>query len=155
VHEIDFMLRILGPAVEVSAAGRHFFNEECDYEDFLTAHITFANGAIGSITSAQCDFLGKSSAEIYLDKGSIYYDSVTQRAQFVQEGGKKEDIPFGEIHPEWENGVYREMREFAEVCLGESPVTIPGEEGMRAVEICQACYRSLREHRAVKLPLPR
>ena len=155
VHEIDLMLRILGPATSVSAVGKHLVNDEIDYEDFISANITFANGGLGSVTSSQCDYLGKNNAELYLDKGTVYYDSLSQKVYIHKDGGERLELPYGEIHPEWENGLYREIREFVETCLGEHPATIPGEDGMAAVEIAEAAYLSAREGRTVQLPLPR
>jgi predicted dehydrogenase len=154
-HEIDFMCCLLGEAASVTALGNRFVNEEVDYEDFVSAQILFKNGRIGSLTSAGTDYLGRYTGEVYLDNGTIYYDSLSQLVHVMRRGGEKEIIPYAEIHPEWENGVYREMREFIETCLEERPVTIPGEEGLRAVEIGEACYRSIREKRPVTLPLPR
>lgn len=155
VHEIDLILRVMGAATSVSAIGKHFSNDEIDYEDFVSANLTFANGGLGSMTSVQWDLLGKNNAEIYLEKGTIYYDSYSQTAHITKGDGEREVHHYADIHPEWENGLYREMREFADACLGEGPITIPGEDGMRAVEVAEACYVSLREGRTVTLPLPR
>jgi predicted dehydrogenase len=155
VHEIDLMLRIMGTPVRVSAAGSRYVNREVDYEDFVTAHVTFANGGTGTLTSGCCDYLGKHSAEIYLEKGTIYYDSITQQVLVAGEDTPRETLDYNAIHPEWESGTYREMREFIETCQGLHPATIPGEEGLRALEVAQACYISLRERRTIDLPLPR
>jgi predicted dehydrogenase len=156
VHEIDLMCCMLGSATAVSAAGGHLVNDQIDYEDFMTGHIQFRNGGVGSVTSANCDFLGKHGGEVYCQRGSIYYDSVTSEVRIAKEGGGKEVLQYQEIHPEWENGVYREMREFVEACLGEREVAIPGEDGLRAVEIAEAMYLSARNGgRRVDLPLPR
>jgi predicted dehydrogenase len=149
------MLQIMGPAASVSAIGRHFINDEIDYEDFIAANLTFVNGGLGSVTSVQCDCIGKNNAEIYFEKGTIYYDSAGQNLHIARDGREKETLPYSEIHPEWESGTYREIREFVETCLGEHPVTIAGEDGMKAVEVGQAAYISAREGRTVWLPLPR
>jgi len=154
-HEIDYLRCLLGEAKFVSAMGGHFINDEIDYEDFITAHIGFENEGIGSLTSNSCDYLGKYTGEVYCEGGTIYYDSVSQCVRVMREGAEKEKLPYAEIHPEWENGVYREIREFAEACLGEGPITIPGEEGLRNVEIGEACYRSIEEGRPIALPLSR
>lgn len=154
VHEIDLMLRILGPARAVTAVGGRFTNDENDYEDTVMATVAFENGSAGSITSMQCDYLGRNSGEIYCEKGSLYFDSLIEQVRVGKDGAEAEILPYADIHPEWENGFYREIREFAELCLGEGENTIPGEDGLAAVEIAQACYLSLREGRTVQLPLP-
>ncbi len=144
VHEIDFMRCILGEAVSATASGSRFMNDEIDYEDFIAATIAFEGGGIGSLTVGNCDYLGRYTGEVYLERGSIYFDSLTQEVRIQREGGEKETLPYAEVHPEWENGVYREMREFIETCLGEHPATIPGEEGLRNVAVAEACYESIR-----------
>jgi predicted dehydrogenase len=45
------------------------------------------------------------------------------------------------------------MREFVEAILDEHPVTISGDEGLRNVEIAEACYRSIQERQPIPLPL--
>jgi predicted dehydrogenase len=52
-----------------------------------------------------------------------------------------------------EPGVRREVREFVECILNGTDPTIPGEEGVRNVEIAEAALISSAEHRPVDLPL--
>ena len=155
VHEIDLMLNILGEAQEMTASGLHAPGSEVDYEDFITAQIRFQDGVIGSITSACCDFVGRNGGEVFLDNGSIYYDSFCKEVHLCKQGEEKQVIPYDEVAPGAEGGVARELREFTETCLGEHPATISGEEGLRAVQICEAAYLSVAEGRPVALPLPR
>lgn len=155
VHEIDLMCRILGKPVAVTALGNRFINQENDYEDFSTLQIEFENGGIGSVTSGCCDYLGKNSSEIFMEQATFYIDGFTREVNIGKADGSRETLPIGEIHPEWENGYYRELREFITACRGEGPVTIPGEEGMRALEVAQAACISITEHRRIELPMPR
>jgi len=154
VHEIDLMLGILGDAHSVTAAGKFFPESQEDFENFITAQIRFKSGALGTITSVCGDYIGRHTAEIYLSSGTIYYDSLLEQVIIGRKGQEREVLAYKDIHPEWEGGVAREMREFAEACLGECPVTIPPEQGMRAVEVAQAAYRSAAEGTTVILPLP-
>ena len=153
VHEIDLMLGILGEAVSVHGAGRHFPEAEEDFESFITAQVHFRNGAVGTFTSVVGDCIGRHTAEIYLSGGTIYYDSLLEQVIVAKKGGDRETLAYKDIHPEWENGVAREMREFAEACLGEHPVSIPPEQGLRAVEVAQAAYQSAATGQTVTLPL--
>ncbi|MBI5092691.1 MAG: Gfo/Idh/MocA family oxidoreductase [Candidatus Hydrogenedentes bacterium] len=153
VHELDLMLQILGPASSVTAIDRRFPNSEVDFSDFITAQIEFQNGSIGTITSSCGDQLGRHSGEVFLTNGTIYYESLLDQVLIGQSGKEREVFPYAEIHPEWENGVAREMREFIEACLGQREISIPGEDGLRAVELAQAAYQSAAEKRTVHLPL--
>jgi predicted dehydrogenase len=152
VHEIDFMRCILGRATLAHAAGRRFINDEIDYEDFITATIAFESG-IGTLTTGSCDYLGRYTGEIYLERGSIYFDSISGTVHVRKDGEGKRAIPYAEIEPGSEGGVHREMREFVETVLGEGPVTISGDDGLRNVEIAETCYRSIQESRSIPFPL--
>ena len=155
IHEIDLMLNILGEATAVDALGAQLVNFENDYEDYMSVHIAFGDGGIGSVTSACCDYLGQNAGEILFEKGTVYYSSLAGELRIRRRGEDMQVIPTSEVGKDWENGVRREMREFAEACLGEHPVTIPGEEGLRAVEVCEAAYLSAHQRQRIILPLPR
>lgn len=155
VHEIDWMINILGNPVEVNFSGDKLNNDAVDYEDFMTGIIHFENGGVGNVTSSCCDFVGRHTAEVFCRKGTIYYDSADNQVRLCEMGKEVEKIPYDAIGKEWEGGTYREIREFLEACLGEHPVTITGEQGRRAFEVCEAAYKSAREGRPVSLPLPR
>lgn len=157
VHEIDLMLRILrDDPMSVCALGRNFAYPDVDYEDFITAQVAFAGGGIGSVTSVCSDWVGRNSGEFYFDNGTIYYDNLSAQVHLAKAGQEKTVVSYEELTQKYdENGVEREMREFIEMCLGEHGPTIPGEQGMAALEVCQAAYLSAREGRIVELPLPR
>ena len=155
VHEIDLLLCLLGRPVAVMALGANYINDALDFEDNITAQISFADGSMGSINSGACDFHGRNTGEIYCEQGTIYYDNVAREARIARKDEEKEVIPFDDIGKDYEPGVAREVREFIEACLGEHDITIPGEQGMQAVEVAQAAYLSAREKRIVELPLPR
>ena len=151
IHEIDLMIRILGDPVRVTAGGGRFANQQVDYEDFISANIEFANGSIGSVTSSCHDLHGRNSGELLCRNGAAYYDSVSGTVRIARTGQDTEILPYAEIGKDWEPAVPREMREFVEACLGEYPITIPGEEGMMAVAVCEAAYKSVRENRPVQI----
>ena len=153
VHEIDLMCCILGNPVRVSAVGGHYVNDEIDYEDLISAQLTFPDGRIGSVTSSSCDFVGQNTGEIYLEQGSIHYSGRMAEVLVCKEDEDIQHVPYDEIGKDWEGATFREIREFIETCLGDHPSTIPGQEGMRNVEICQAAYLSVREKRPIELPL--
>jgi len=154
IHEVDLMLNILGPAAEVRALGKNFCSKDVDYEDFITIQVAFQNGCMGNLTSVYCDFVGQNSGEVYLDRGTIYYNSRMKQVLVGREGGEVLVQEYDGLPADWEPGVVREVREFIEACLGERAVTIPGEDGLRALEICEAAYLSAGEGgRIVPLPL--
>lgn len=155
IHELDLVACILGDPTSVTAAGAYLVNTEVDYEDYVSAHLCFSGNRHAMMTSIGFDYIGRNGGEVYLERGTISYDNIAGEVCVGRAGRELERIPYADIGKEWENGVYREMREFVETCLGEHPATIPGEEGLRAVEICQAIYESARTGQRVELPLAR
>jgi predicted dehydrogenase len=155
VHEVDMMACIMGEAQRVYALGASITEGQMDYDDFITVLIEFEGGGIGNLTSSMADHHGKYTGEIIFERGTIYYDSLSAEVRITKEGEETEVLAYDSVHPEWESGTYREIREFAEHCLGQGEVTIPGAEGMRNVEIAEAAYLSVAERRVVDLPLTR
>ena len=149
IHEIDFLLCLMGHPTEVFAYGGHHVNNDVDYEDLVMANIRFEGGACASVTSSCCDAHGRNSGEIFFEKGSAYYDSLTGELRIARFGVEVEVIPYGELGPDCEPGVRREVREFVEFCRGDGPLTIPGEEGLRNVAVCEAAYRSICDQQPV------
>ena len=61
-------------------------------------------------------------------------------------GGVSKDITV-------ESPVAREVREWVDAVLDDTPVTIPGSDGRKAVELAEAAYESARSGKPVRLPL--
>lgn len=152
IHEIDFMLCLLGRARRVSAQGGRLINLRVEYEDHMSVGIEFDDGAVGHVTSSICDFWGRNAGEIFCERGTIYYDSLTCDVRIGRPDGSMETVAFSDIGRDWEPGVQREIREFVEACRGDAGVTIPGIEGLRAVAVCQAAYESVALAKPVDLP---
>lgn len=142
IHEIDLMLCVLGRAARVTAQGNRLINLKVDYEDHISVGIEFEDGAIGHVTSSICDYLGRNAGEIFCERGTIYYDSLTEDVRIRRPDSETQVIPYGEIGKDYEPPIQREVREFLEACRGDHPAPIPGIDGLRAVAICQAAYES-------------
>lgn len=153
IHEVDLVCAIFGSPERVRAVGGRGIDRNVDFEDFIDVQIEFPGGAVASVTSGCCDFLGKGECELYCDEGSVHFQIFGGGVRIVKRDGEKRMLEAQEIGQDWEPGVHREIREFIECCQGKRAVAIPGEEGMRNVEICQAAYRSVETGGAVSLPL--
>ncbi len=149
VHELDFMMHVAGDVEAVHAFANHTSVEDVDYPDSLVLNLRFASGAIGQLTAGLADRIGCYSGEILGTDGAVHFDA--QRGEIRSQSGSDDvaTIAFDDLN--LENPVGREIREFFDSVRTDSPVTIPGEDGMRVVAVADAAYRSLSEGRIVSL----
>ena len=156
-HEIDFMLPHprRGHFRQRPWANR-FINLANDYEDFITAQHHLRRRR-----DRQCHGNQLRLPRALHRRGlSQEGHHLLRRPQLPRSTPRRRAksnrrYPTATSTPSGKAACYREMREFVEACLGEHAVTIPGEDGMRVVEVAEACYRSINEGGHVALPLPR
>jgi shikimate dehydrogenase len=150
IHHLDALLWCMGPveSVEASCATR-LVRMEC--EDLAVATLRFASGALGIIEAttatrptdieASLSLLGEGGVivlgglamnriEHWAFADSRDYDA-TVKTEFV------EDVPnaYGFGH----NTLYQRV---VESVRGDGPVDVPGEEGLRSIELLHAVYGS-------------
>jgi len=125
--------------------------------DYGWCLISYDNGAVGSVCS--CMF-GTGQADIAAaalgTEGSLYM-SVDQRTIALHRGGDEPDVihlPEGTSPAEYGHwGTYEEIADFV-ACVGEGrrPL-VDGSTGMRAVALCLAFEKSVRQGgQAVPMP---
>ncbi len=149
-HEIDFMRQIMGEATRVTAGLGRFVETEIDYEDLAMLLIEFESGGYGQLLAGHCAQLGIYEMKLYCTGGTVMAGG-PHGLQYKKAGEDAVTVPPEEQQAE--PGVHREVREFVECILNDTEPTIPGEEGVRNVEIAQAALISSEEHRPVDLPL--
>ncbi len=150
-HEIDYMRQIMGEAKRVTASMGLHVAPEIDYEDTAMLLIDFENGGHGQLLAGHSAFIGVYDVKLFLTQGTILCRPWPAEVRYKVADG--EEITVDEKELEAEAGVRREVREFVECILNDTPPTIPGEEGVRNVELAEAAGISARESRPVDLPL--
>lgn len=152
-HEIDFMRRLMGNVTAVSAMMGNFINQdEFDYEDFAQVLMKFESGGNGGLIAGHSAILGRYDGRIYATRGTLYFSAATGEVEYQVAGKDPVKVRYTELGG-YEPGVHREVREWVEACLTDTAPPIPGEEGMRNVEIAQAAHISADQGRVVNLPL--
>jgi len=149
VHELDFMCYIMGDVERVAAFTGRYVLEGIDYEDTAQVLLRFRNGGIGSLVAGISSAIGVYEGKVLCRRGSLFWGGDGIRYKTFE----GEEVRVGEEELPTEPGVHRELREFVEAVREDRPVTIPGEEGRRAVEVVEAAYRSAETGREVSLPL--
>jgi predicted dehydrogenase len=148
-HELDLMGHICGDAVSVCASAHRYVHQRMQTPDQVFMIVNFKSGAMGHLHSSAASAIGEGNCRVQCREGAIFY-----RGSTLQHGGfgkEPEAIEAGEI--EVEPAVTREVREWVEAALDDTPVTIPGADGRKAVELAEAAYESARSAKPVQLPL--
>lgn len=153
-HELDLMRQVCGDAKSVYARARRYVHQRLRTPDQVFVVMEFASGAMGELHSSGASAIGEYSCKVQCRGGAIFFRSGPGLPATLWHGA------FGapptavlDKDIECENAVQREVREWVEAVLDDAPVTIPGIDGRKAVELAEAAYESARSGKAVKLPL--
>ncbi|MEL6586704.1 MAG: Gfo/Idh/MocA family oxidoreductase [Pseudomonadota bacterium] len=65
IHTLDLMLHIAGPVVEVTAMAATTSLHKMEAEDFVTAGLRFANGAVGHVFASTASFPGRGERLVF------------------------------------------------------------------------------------------
>jgi myo-inositol 2-dehydrogenase / D-chiro-inositol 1-dehydrogenase len=153
VHLFDMGRWLFGEVTEIQGWARQSVYRELDG---FTMLFRYAGGVITSVTSvAHTSWLFPyERVEIYGEHKTVVTEEL-ERAWFSP--GMREQVqtidcfqmPFEQ---KW--GYVMEDRLFVDAVLGERPPAVTAEDGYRATEVVEACYRAVRDARPIRLPLP-
>ena len=164
-HNLDLLQWICGMPVKVQAHMQFGKWHDIEVEDDVTAYVEYASGATGTFITTTGDVPGTNRFEITLEKGKL-----------VSEGGKLLKWELEMSEPEWSRinqapfGTPRNtftevetdgkseqhvgvLNAFAGAILHGTPLTAPGVEGVRALELTDAAYLSAWLGEKLTLPL--
>lgn len=181
VHTVDLLLWLAGPVKTVYAQMRTAGHERIEVEDVVTATLTFANGAIGSLmatTSAYPGFavtlslhgtLGSALIEgdelktlAIKGRETIHGHAATAHALQVATGGTKSAtahaasaaIPETPSAPDawsWGDAHRAQFADFIHAVRTNGTPLVDGVAGRAAVALINAVYESARTGRVVSL----
>ena len=159
VHFVDLLLSLFGPATSVQAtASRVRVQRELDYDDSVFLLLQFQSGAIGAIASSVSCLTPRTEVLVVGTEGSLAVDRDQGRIDVALWNGERERIdvtPTGDRYARSALAVRAELDSFvAWVTLGTAPI-LTAWDGLHAVEIVDAAYRSIACGHPVALPLPR
>lgn len=163
IHDIDLLRWMLGPDVdEVFAYTDRLAHDYIEAEDFGCAVVKFANGSYGIIEGTSNVYPDDLEEKLVIfgtngtaKAGGIscntlevwdFADKADNKQSVID--GASEEVP--NVYGFGHEAVYADM--LAAIADHRDPY-ITAEDGMRAVELVLAIYKSAAEHRPVKLPL--
>lgn len=155
-HELDFMRQIFGDAATVFARGGRYRESGLHTPDQLFVTVSFEGGEMGFLHASVAAGIGEYAWKVLCTDGAIYSCTTAGTPTGLQHGGFGHEL-VTETPEELDagSGYIRELREWVEAVLDDKPVTIPGIDSRKAVELAEGAYRSVETGKPVTLPLAR
>ena len=177
-HQIDLLQWFMGDVDELYGTWANLNHPTIEVEDTSIAVIRFRSGALGNIVvsnSQNPGIFGKvwvhgsngATVGVQTDGGSMFIAGMTSVAEppvndvWTVPGEEemlarwqKEDADFFAGIDATKHYHRLQIRDFLQALLEGREPLVPGEEGRKTVEIFTAIYRSQRDGRPVRFPLP-
>ncbi|MFU8889026.1 MAG: Gfo/Idh/MocA family protein [Trueperaceae bacterium] len=164
IHHLDLLLWIMGPVREVFAYADTLTHRGLEVEDTLVAVFRYESGALGHIAAATSLWPGRPKLlQIHGEDGVAVVEDDMLVDWRTRAGGEAErdealaryggQATGGAADPmaiSFENH-RRQYRDVIDALASGRAPAIDGREGVRAIEVIEAIYRSVREHRPVYL----
>jgi predicted dehydrogenase len=147
-HIFDLARLLVGEVDTVTAAERPASGDGADVPAAATSVVTFASGAVGSISSARVlGWRHRAGLQLIADGCVVELSerSLTDHELRVRRGAGEEEVVGSDEDP-----IAREDREFLDVLLGRAPaVRVPYAEALRTHALAWAADLSAREGRPI------
>jgi inositol 2-dehydrogenase len=155
IHDLDTARWLVGEIEEVTAFGAALsdpaFDEVGDVDNAVVV-LRFANGALGVIDESRVAGYGYDcSTEVLGSRATVRIDD-HRRINNVWLTPGSADVDWVDDFTERFPQAYAlELESFATAILERQPPVVTGEDGLAAFVLAQACDRSFRDGRAVRL----
>ena len=148
VHCFDLCRVLSGAEPETVFCTAHRVNTR-HTEDVFAACITMSNGVLATVSCSRTTQSRNGLIEVTGELGQLVGDHVLNTLYGLGPRGR-EEIPL----PPPTHTVLELLRVVAEDCRRDRPPTIPYREGLAAVAVADACYRSLESGRTERVVMP-
>ena len=129
IHDLDIILTLLrSPVVRVSAIGAGLHGED---EDIAVAHVTLKSGCLASFVASRISPVKAAELEITQPDGFLRLNYLSQQITVGRHGAQRRTVVKGE------EPLRAELTHFVGCIRGESTPLVPGEHGLRALEVAQ------------------
>jgi predicted dehydrogenase len=155
IHTLDLALSLTGPVASVQAMTATSRFHTMEAEDFATAGLRFANGAIGSLVASSASFPGGAETiTLHFDKASLHLGSGMLTVSWrngetetfgasATTGGGADPMAF--TH-EWHQGI---IEDFCDAITENRDPVVTGRQALAAHALIDAITQSSNEARAV------
>lgn len=158
IHNLDLMNYFLGtPRVVFAQAGPRI-QRQVDYEDVIMMQIGYEDGGIGALSATISDPLrapaGTNMVRITCERGALRLDLTgSGSVQFQRRDGALTSASVSPSGSAPREALRAELQNLADWINGEAEPFVRPQDALRAVELCEAAYRSIETATPVHLPL--
>ncbi|KAA3607007.1 MAG: gfo/Idh/MocA family oxidoreductase [Calditrichaeota bacterium] len=158
-HFIDLLYYLFGDVISVNAQGRNYDHSMIDFEDTGVINFELANEAIGTFNYTTCSFEQnmEGSITVFAENGSI---KIAGQYLNVLDYYKIKDVVIEELepgNPSNDYGFYRGsmsnhdkvIKNVVRTLRGEDVIATSAFEGMKTVQIIEACYESMKINKKI------
>ncbi|MCD6368640.1 MAG: inositol 2-dehydrogenase [Thermoproteales archaeon] len=157
-HDFDMARWLMSAEVkEVYVQGGAYLYDEIKRKgdlDVVTINFRFDNGAIGLIHGSRKSVFGYDlRTEVMGTEGTLYIGTL-QDHMFAH--GRGDGLVYGGVQWFWKrfyDAYVEEDQSFINAVKKDEEPLVAGIDGLRAVEIAEACWKSYREKKPVEIPL--
>jgi UDP-N-acetyl-2-amino-2-deoxyglucuronate dehydrogenase len=159
IHNIDLLQWMLGGEVESVYAQTGTFLRDIEAEDFGALVIRFKGGTIGIVEGSACVYPTnlEETLNIFGETGTVCIGGLAVNKitnwQVAGDDSGIADACAPDPDSVYGSGHKPLYRDFCQAVINNTRPYIDGREGMKAVEIILAAYKSQRDGVAVRLPL--
>ncbi len=158
IHTLDLMLSLTGPVAEVTAMCATTAFHSMEAEDFVSAGLTFANGAVGNLFASTASFPGTGDSialhfqngTARLSAGALRIDHQDGRLEEIGEdagsGGGADPMAFTS---DWHRFV---IEDFAEAIEKRRAPIVTGREALHVHAFIEAVEESSRRGERIEVP---
>lgn len=168
IHDIDIILHLVGSrVVRVDAVGVCVVSKE---EDIANARLVFENGCVANVTASRVSYQTMRKIRIFSSDRYISLDYQAKTAKIYKKGPKLRDgfdvgtfdptsLPnlkdflFGQLIESKEltidnqgEPLARELQSFVDSVRNRTEPPVPGEHGLRAMEVADMIQKSIQEN---------
>ena len=148
IHTLDLMLSLTGPVETVSALAATSKSHDMEAEDFVSAGLRFASGAVGHVFATTSAYPGRGETiTLHCAKGSVTLDAGTLEidwrdgrnqtlGQTATSGAGADPMAFTS---DWHQCV---IEDFARSIVENRPCLVTGEEALKVHALIDALERS-------------
>lgn len=173
IHFIDLFQWIIGIMPKRVAAFSGTLLHKIEVEDVAAASLDFENGAKGTLSAASISEPSYIRMRVQGDRGAVYFEHKMNKESatiaFFSPPIKEAmfmttDVPWGLtpeveedvlILPDIKGGHEAALRDFARAIIEDKEPAIPGEEGLKSLEIVNAIILSSFKGSPVEIPVNR
>lgn len=150
IHALDAALWLFGPAAEVYCAARSAVYPDLDN---LAITLSFHSGVLATITTCghASPLPPSERIAIYGEFRAAIMEELDRVTLVAAPGAAAVTEDFSSLPFEQRWGYTQQTRAFVDALTGAAPAAVTAEDGLRVVELIEACYRSARENKPVRL----